>query len=330
MSTRQRWLLIIVAVLLVGNVIHWVYSGWGMITIHADNQPLAEVVRKIQKQGHATIRTDIPADTMVTMHVDKVPLTEALETLSIVTDSRWRLTYLIAGDKGTIANALGALASGNRPEGWKSIYYPVPDLMEDEDRPPDPRKDTWAVKEPAEKTVQSYLEEAGRSVSASFLVPEKWNPTVNSKLRTGEVRKLMPKLASAAKGQVQEVFLLQRGGGRGRETADDGDQERRWAEGRRRGEGMEQRMQAEIDKLPAEKRAAAQAELDERKAFFASLRELPEDRRRERMQEFFERQDVQEKMEERDAQRDAKRTPEQRQKRYRSYVERKEQIRNGN
>ena len=331
MNTRFRWLLIIVAILAVANFAWWIYGRWGLITVHADGKPLSEVVKTIERQGGATIRTNMAGSTPVTMHVDNVPLTEAMESLSAVTESGWRLTYVLAKDKGTIANALGSVTAGNRPEGWKSVYYPVPPTIEEDELPSDPRMDTWNVSEPKEKTMQAYLEQAGRSVSAAFLVPENWNPPVKGSLSSGKVGKVVPKLAKLASGQVQEVFLIEQRRRPDAETAQRSEGgERRWmGDGEGRREAMEQRMLAEIEKLPADKRAEAKAEFEERKQIFASMQDLTPEQRREKMREMFERPDVQEKMEERESKRDARRTPEQRLQRYKNYVERKQQIKNG-
>lgn len=331
MNSRLRLLLIFVAILAVANFAWWIYGGWGLITVHVDGKPLSQVIKTIERQGGATIRTNMDVSTPVTLHVDRVPLTEAMESLSAVTESGWRLTYVFAQDKGTIVNVLGGVAAGTRPEGWKRVYYPVPPVMEEDDLPSDPRNDIWNVSEPAEKTLQAYLEQAGRSVSASFLVPENWNPAVSKSLSSGKVGKLAPKLAQLAHGQVQEVFLLEqrrRPEGQMAQRGEGGDSP--WmggGEGRR--EAMEQRILAEIEKLPPEKRAAAKEELAERRQMFASMQDLTPEQRREKMREIFERPDIQERMEERESKRDARRTPEQRLQRFKSYVERKQQIKNG-
>lgn len=336
---RLRLLLPILLVLALANVAWMTYSRWGLVTVNADGRPLSEVIRSIEKQAGITLRTNLDPTLPVQMHVQRVPLTEALETLSTVTDSRWRLSYFMAPNKAEIASALGSVAAGQRPEGWKIAYLPVFGTpgAEIEDLPPDPRTDPWDVKAPAERTFQAYAEDAARHVSASFSFPETWNPAVTKTLKPGPISKLAPQLASAAGGKVEEVFLLQKSQRRGPDD-EEGERPARTDRGERRSDGppgnfnreaMEQRMEAEIAKLPTEKQAAARKEMDERRAFFTSLRDLPEAERRSKMEDFFSRPEIQERMEERDAQRDARRTPEQRVERYKKYVERKTAQKNG-
>ncbi len=327
---RRRILIVLAVLLLAGNVFYYVWKGWGLITIHAQDRPLSEIARSIERQGHVTLKYDLDPATKVSMNVVRVPVSEALETLSTVTESRWRLTYVFGSDAAAVRGEIATLSSDQRDESLTSLYVPLPPIGADSDGPlPDPRRDTWAVKVPDEHKLQAYLEGAAKGVSAEFVVPASWNPDVNSAPSSGQIRKVAPKLASAAKGKVEEIFLLaknQRPRGDDGERPDPGD-----GGGGRFGGGLNRgaigdRMQAEIDKLPPEKRAAAQAEQDERKSFFTALRDLPQEERRAKMEEFFEKTEVQDRMEKMQADRDARRTPEQRMARAQKYRERKQQI----
>ncbi len=332
---NRNLLLILLAVLLaVGNVFYYIWRGWGLITIHAADRPLSEIVRTIESQGHVTLKTDLDPATKVSMNVTRVPVSEALETLSTVTDSRWRLTYVFASDTAAIHGAIASFAGGQKPADWSALYFPLPPTGANDDGPmPDPRRDTWAVKVPDEHKVQAYLEGAAKSVSASFVFPKSWNPDVNSAPGSGQIRNVAPKLASAAHGKVEELFLLakndrgDRGGEGPRPDPGDGGGGGGFGGGFNRGTG--DRMQAEIDKLPPDKRVAAQAEMDERKAFFAGMRDLAPEQRRAKMEEFFDRPEVQDRMEKMQADRDARRTPQQRVQRAQKYREHKQQILTG-
>ena len=44
--------------------------------------PLAQVLKSIEWQGWVKIYSNLPKDTKVTMYVDRVPLSEAMETLA--------------------------------------------------------------------------------------------------------------------------------------------------------------------------------------------------------------------------------------------------------
>lgn len=333
-----RILLPVLVALALANVTWLTWSRWGLITINAEDRPLSEVIHSIAKQGGITLRSDVDPAMKIKMHVTRVPLTEALETLSAVTDARWRLAYIFGQNKGDVSGAIASFEAGQKTEGWKMIYVPlfgVPSAEADE-IPPDPRHDTWKVTAPAEPTLQAYLDDAGRNVAAAFAVPEAWNPAISKKLSPGEITKLAPKLASAAGGACEEVFFLQKGGRRGPPDGGDDAPPREATGGDARPPGggfnreaMEQRVLAEIAKLPADKQPAAKAEFEERKAFFTSMADLTPEQRRAKMEDFMSRPDVQDRMEERDAQRDARRTPDQRVQRYQKYVQRKTEIKAG-
>ncbi len=324
---RNRWVAML-SLLLIANVSYYVWRNWGLITVDSDDRPLGDIVRMVSKQGHVVVRSELDPATPVRMHVHKVPLAEALETLAAVTDARWRLQYLLGPDARTVAGAADSLSAGANLEGWKTLFYPLPPTGEESGVPVDPRRDVWDVKAPGEATLQNYLEGAARSVSASFAVPETWNPAISSAPGSGQIGSVAPKLAKAAKGRLQELFLLtKRNRERGERPPDEGPGTP--SEGGRFGgmnrEAMEERMTAEIAKLPPEKRAAAQAEMEERRTFFASMRDLKPEERRAKMEEFMERPEVQDRMDKRNADRDARRTPAQRLQRAQKYRERKQQ-----
>jgi hypothetical protein len=295
-----------------------------LITVHADGAPLSQVARSIEKQAGIHLRTNMEPDRQVTMHVDKVPLREALETLAAVTDARWRLAYLFAPDQGTIDRAASELASGTRQlQGW--TQFELPDFRaEPEEAGADPRRFVWEVTAPAESTLHAWLRAAAIGVSAGFACPEEYNPAVSKAPASGEIRKRAPDLAKAAGAKVEEVFLLL---GRRGELADappdaeeGGDRPRRREE---MGGMMRERRLAEIAKLPPAERDAAQRELDDISTFMQSLRDLSPEERRAKREEYFQNGDRAERMEDRRMQREERQTPDQRRKRYQKYVDRK-------
>ena len=334
---RNRWLIPLTALLVVGAVVYHIWANWGLITIHSQKDPLAQIIREIEKQGHVTLKTDLDPATPIRMNVDKVVVSEALETLAAVTDARWRLAFIVAGDKAAIGTVVASLTAGQQPAGWKTAFVRTPPVADEPLIPPDPRLAVWNVTAPAEPKVQAYLEAASRQVSAMFLYPESWNPDVTSAPKSGPITKVLPRLASAAHGQAEAMFLLQKGGGRpdfaGGGPPDTGGVAALLA-GAGGGRGfdpaaMEERMRAEIAKLPAAQRATAEAELAERKAFFESLKDLTPEQRRAKFEELMSDPSRQDKMEARMAAQDARRSPEQRIERAHNYVDRKAQIKSG-
>ncbi len=336
---RQKILLIATISLVVFAIVYWVWSGWGLITVDVDAKPLAEVIRSIEKQGGIVLATNMDTAKPVTMHVHKVPLTEALETLASRTDARWRLGYLFGPDAGTLKTATDAIASGKRPEGWKNFDVPLfgrPGSLGDEVLPMDPRRDRWNVQEPAEKTLQAFMQGAATGVSASFTCPESFNPAVAKTPSSAEIRKAAPQLAKIAGAKMEEVFLLL---GRPQGVAEaDGDREddgpgggpprgRGGSPGGSRGGGTltRDRQIAEIAKLPPSEQAEAKARFDEMDKVFASVRDLPEAERRPKLEEIFNSPEMQDRMADRKMKSDERKSPDQRVAKYQKYVARKQQ-----
>ncbi len=341
---RQKNIIGATILVVLASIVYWVWSNWGLITVDVKDKPLSEVIRSIEKQGGIVLKTNMDGAKPVSMRVIKVPLTEALETLAGVTDSRWRLGYFFGPDSGTVKGAVEAIATGKRPEGWKNFDVPLfarPGSLDDQPVPLDPRRDAWTVKEPQEKTLQGFLEAAAMGVSASFACPEQFNPSVTKAPSSGAIRKSAPQLAKTAGAKVEEVFMLM-GRPQGAErTADAGGDEDFAPPGPPRGRGgpgggpgggrpdggrgvtptqMRERVLAEIAKLPASEQAAARAEFEERETLFTSLRDLPEADRRAKMEEFMSRPEVQDRMADRQTLGGERKSPAQRIARYQKYV----------
>ena len=334
---RQHLLILAAIVLVLGNVGYRVWAGWGLITVHATDAALPTVIQSIEKQGGIRIRTNLEADRKVTMNVEKVALSYALEVLANVADARVELGYFLAPSKAPIDTLLTAIAAGEKPEGWQRFHVPIPGgmMVGGDEGTSDPRIDRWEVKAAAEGTLQAYLEQAAKSVSARLEAPVDWNPAISSTPKSGEIQDVMPRLAKAAGGAVEQVFLIT---GRRRDvtppTAGDGmpDQARRVlglvtggagqddAEREKMLRAIGDRMQAAIDQMPADKRAKAQAEFDEQKKFFESMKDLTPEQRRAKMEERMQDPAQQEKFFSGMAKRDAMKTPQQRTDRYRDYL----------
>ena len=320
-ENRKKGLILAVLILAGIKIVWYFYANWGLITLHVQKQPLRVVLNQIQRQGHVLLRTNLDPGTLVTMDVDKVPVSDALETLSVVTESRWRLNYFLAPDVTTLRNGIEAIVSGQKPEDWKIYYYPSPQqILPASGIIPDPRRDRWPTKVPEANLLQSHLDGAAKLVHAGFALPVQWNPTLISAVSSGPVSKVLPKLAGKVSGKSAELFLLlkvERRQGGWREGSDDA--------GRpgRNFEALNERAEAEIANLPTDEQAAAKAEWERRQALFKELRDLPPEQRREKMQELF-NNDPQ--MQNQQNQRDNRSTPEQKSQRAQSYVDRKQSL----
>ena len=334
--------------LLVGNIAYRVWKGWGLITIHATDAPLSEVIRQVEKKGGVVIRTNMDPAKKISLHVVRAPLAYVLEVLGNVSDSRLQLAYYFGPDSGTIETALSAATAGQRPEGWKSWHLEMRGMgTGDDEGTSDPRADTWQVKAEPEATLHAYLEQGSKNVSARFNAPENWNPAVGSAPGAGAVRKVAPKLAKNAHGKAVEVFFLTGRpaqapdatageGGRASMRGLFGDSGFRGPGGdgtppdpndpevSKRRQAMEERAQAEIAKIKdAAERAKALAEYEQRKADMEEMRKATPEERAAKMEARMSNPETQNRMEAGMAKRDAMKTPEQRVDRYRSYNERK-------
>ena len=88
-------------------------------------------------------------------------------------------------------------------------------------------------------------------------------------------------------------------------------------------ERLAERVEAQIALLPAAEQAKAREDFQTMRDFWQSVRDLPEEERRDKAREFFNRPEVQDRMEDRRLAREAKMTPEQRIDRSKRYWERK-------
>jgi len=322
---RTQLLAIATVLLLTFAIVYHIWAGWGLVTIHAKQEPLAKVIASMERQGHAKIETDIASDTPVTMDVVKVPVADALETLSTVTESRWRLLYFVAADKSAIKTAEISWFGGQRPDGWKMVSFPMGGMIAlTDDDPPvlDPRGDVWSPKTAAPAPVQTFFLEAAQATNASFAFPEAWNPTVKSSPASGTVVHVVPKLISAAGGSEDQLFFLSKSGRRGPRDGGGGGPTM-GGDFRPDFDLISARMQAEINRLPDDQRGEAQTNFDTEQAFRKSLANLTDDERRAAFQQHMQDPQVQQQMAARMDSRDGRMSHQQRLQHYQNYVNRK-------
>lgn len=315
-ESRNRWLLGFLGVLLIANIIYYFVSGWGLITVHVTGQPLRDVIRSIERQGHIKLVTNIDPDTKVTMYVTKVPLTDALETLSVTTDSRWSLLYILGPDSARVKEGITQVSAPELSTDWKRVFSPIPGFiipqLANGDMPPlDPRGMHWRVESPATSELLEYLNQGTKTADVTYLLPAEWNPPIALTPSSGTVRAVTKKLVSSVKGQYGEFFLLQKRGQfqRGQARQD------LWQNADLIAR-MDERVKQQIAVLPPDQQAAAQQNYDDQKAFFQSLAGLTPEERRAKMQDRFQNQDP-----DRQDNRNDRRSPEQRNTRMTNYVQ---------
>lgn len=310
----------------------------GTITVDFENAPVSKVLASIERQGRVALVTNLPAEATVTIQMKRAPLLEVLETLAVRTETELRAVAVAAPKRSDAAAAFEGLSAEKRPENLEIAYFPSmggpPEVID--------ARALMVKPEATEKgDLQSAFQQVAQKSGMMAVCPKDWNPAVPMPSGKDVVAAdLLRSLVKSSGGGIQEGFFLYARGARPDEGGPrpDGATAGRppWdgaggGGGRPRREGMNpewvaQRAEAAIAQLPKEAQAAAKAELNEMRQFWTEVRSLPDDQRRAKMEEFFSRPDVQEKMAARQEARDNRRTPEQREQRMKSYIERKKQM----
>lgn len=343
-SNRLKILLGVAVVLLVAVAWHWI-SGWGLVTIDAEGEPLAKIVRSIERQGGISIATNADGALPVTMRVTRVPAVEAIDALASYVDGNWSVTYVAGPSKADVALGVAALRSGERNEaftrfggGWG---------MDFTDHVIDTRRVEWKVSPADQSELQSYVDQLAQKTGLAALVAKDWNPAVARTPAGGPAGRAMTALIADVKGASEEVFVVRvrtedprRSAGTGGAPAGGGSDGGFAAGGGGPGGGgggdrrnvredwAEERALARIEQLPAAEREQARKDYGEMRAFWQQLRALPEAERRAAAEKFFSNPIVQDRMMERMLSRDSRRSPEKRAERYRDYVQRKLSMQN--
>jgi hypothetical protein len=154
----------VILVLLVANLISWFFSDWGLITVTVKDAPLGQVIKSIERQGWVTIYTDLDPATKVSMYVVKVPLAEAMESLTAnlggpdasgnrTPGAEWHLGFFAAPNATGVKQEIHAFQTDTLGDDTKVYSYPTPLQMlsagtsnaDDDAQMPaaDPRAQIW-------------------------------------------------------------------------------------------------------------------------------------------------------------------------------------------
>ncbi len=340
---NPRILLLSGVLLLCATLVIWRWmSGWGLVTLNVEKAPLSKVIKSIERQGGVKIVTNADPATPVSLYLQRVPAYEAMDTLAIRLDGDVRLAYIAAPDKNQIAAVLAAFTGGTNPGGWTVLSAGFGGrggrAMLGGETVIDPRQVEWKMSDVPDRNLQTVLNQGAQKTGALFATPQTWNPILGKLPASGKTGQMATAAVSAAKGKIEELFLLtvrpprpegERNAG---ESGPDRWESQQTVLSPPRGNGpgnpewMAERVQAQIALLPPEERQEARTQFDEMRKFWEAVRNLPEEERRAKIEEAMNNPEMQDRMDERMAARDNRRSPEQREKRMRRYIERKEQI----
>ena len=334
---NPRIVLALLAATVAGLWVLWqIYAGWGTVTLDFVDAPVGRVLSAIEKQGGIEIASDLEPSAPVTIQVRRVSPLEALDIVAVRTDSSWRLAYLGAQNEAEIDAALAAYRAKQPSENWTTHSAGGFNSVRSRSGAPlDLRLVEWQPQGGGE--LSALLTQAAEETGVTLAAPTGWDAPVD-KPEGGLIADAAPALFRAAGGVTREVFLL-RGPEPGEEPSEDGEDwrgRRSWigsssrdTQGGRGGrnfgnpERAAKRAEAQIKLLPAEEQKKAREDVSMMREFWQSVRDLPDEQRRAKAQEFFSRPEVQERMEDRRLAREAKMTPKQRIERSQRYWKRK-------
>ena len=334
MRKLRTALLLVVAASGIGMLAWRWWSERGLVTLGFANAPLSTVIKAIERQGRVEIATNADPATLVTIRLNRVALSEAIEVLAARINANAKLVYIAAPTPEQIQAALHAFSSGANPGDWM-VFSALWGGMVGELSSVDPRRMEWRITQTSDHNLHTLLDQGAQKTGVLFAVPLDWNPVLTTLPLRGEVGEVTARLIRSAKGTAKEIFLLT--------VLPRRDEPSRQVETVERPTGhtlfsapprtqppdpewTAERTQTAIALLPPEQQEEARKEFNDMRAFWESIRQLPEPERRAKIEEFLTRPEVEARMEEQAAARDARRTPEQREQRYRNYIRRKEQI----
>jgi hypothetical protein len=150
----------VIVLLLIANIVNYFWSSWGLVTIHAKDEPIGKVIKSIEWQGWVTIYSNVDPNEKITMSCDRVPLPDAMETLAANVDdgsgrgggfggggAQWHLGFFIAPTSAAVKAEIRSFAEGaeSDDDSVRIYSFPTPLGMLGDDSTPvaDPRGQIW-------------------------------------------------------------------------------------------------------------------------------------------------------------------------------------------
>jgi hypothetical protein len=318
----------------------WISSGWGTITLDYENKPLSAVLRSFTRQSKLKVVTDLDLSKLISIHVYRVPVTEALDAIQASTESRGRLAVLFAPDASSLKNLIASLPTPQENSGIVSIEYRTPWLfrggMDGLPVERDPRNQLWKPSEKVSQQLISYLEQAAQTTEVRILLAQSWNPPLKKAPQPGPISSSLPSLAHNAGGQAELVYLLpsrsEGDGPGGPPTASDTPRGNlRWRDTPSLPpEALLARLDSRISALPSSEQADARQAAEESVRQYREWSSLTtEEERDKKRQEIMNDPNRAEKAGEGFSRAMRKLSPEQRSQRYQRYVERRSSQKGG-
>lgn len=322
---KRLLILIGVALLFIGIlIVHWI-ADWGLVTIHAANVPLGKVIASIARQGHVRIESSLSPTKLISMDVDKIPVTRAVDILAIRADASWRIVYLAAPSRGDLTAGMTALAETGKIGDWTTHYYPGSPVIGNAAQVIDPRQLSLRI-EGSDQNLSKLLDEAAQKSGVMTALPGNWNPVATKLPEANLTSKVIPQLINSAHGKDAEFFFIsEQRHPQGENDADDDDSQGdesplsndlnpTW---------QAQRDEAEVGLLPLAEQEEARKARNDKRALSAQLKALTPEERKERLQQLMSNGQAMQQAQDQYLLRQAHQTPEQQIKRAVNYLARK-------
>ena len=318
----------------------WISSWWGTITLDYENKPLSAVLRSFTNQSKLKVITDLDLTKPITIHVRRVPVSEALDALQASAESRGRLAFLLAPDSSSLKTLLAALPNLPENSGIRTIEYRTPWLfrggIDDLPTDRDPRQQNWKISTIPPLQLVPSLESAAQATEIRLLLPEKWNPNLKHSAKSGPVQSSIPALAKNAGGVCQIAYILparseRDGPGGPPATSDSNRGNLSWRETTSlTPDALLTRLESRIAGLPYSEQADALKSAQESVRQYREFSALPtEEERDKKRQEIMNDPNRAERAGEGFSRAMRKMSPEQRSQRYQRYVQRRSSQKGG-
>jgi hypothetical protein len=332
---RQKILLSFLTLLGLVWIGIWVAGGWGTITLNYENKPLATVLRSFTGQTGLKVITDLDLTKTITIHVRRVPMAEALEALQASTESRGRLAFLIAPDRGGLQNLISLMPRPDNQSGIKSLEYRMPFLFvpgtEDLPQWRDPRDQVWTPSEQTKKDLLSLAEDAAQKTDIRIFFSESWNPTVTKSVSSGPLHSSLPSLAKASGGTGELVYLLPGQRTQNEPSGRNPPSPERWRQNWSEGtplsaDAFAERLKNRSTGLPGDQAKEMQASVEESVKQYRDWLALTPEEREKKMQEMIQDPNRQQRGSDRFSRAMRMMSPSQRASRYSRYNSQKEAV----
>ncbi len=322
-----------------GAGLWWGLSGGRGISLKVDREPVERVVGLVRKQTAEEIVVSGRSPALLTFAVERAVLADVMDLVAEQSDGDARRVVVLSRNAGGLRAAREGFVSGAAPEGWRRAGGMTRGFGGGGGGPGGTEslivrnRDGEALI--TLKLGGAPLEDALRQVAfragVDFWIEPGLEAAVSLDLRKQPLGEAVARVAKQAGAVADSFFVLryraegERGPGVGegmpfafrgwRESGPSG------GEGREReGDGpspeeMERRraqMEAWVALLPEDERKR----MEEMRAFWESLRDLPREERMRKMEERMSQPDMQERMSQRDQRNLKNRTPEQRHDRW--------------